>query len=93
MALISRSLKLRRSEHLITGPASYATGGITFDPKAEGAMLSDAVAVLVNVESTTYEGYYNHTTGKIVMRVAATGAEVAGAVDLSAVSIRAVALY
>lgn len=93
MALLSRNLKLKRSEHRVLGPASYAAGGPLFDPKAEAGMLSAPTAVLVSVDSVLYEGYYDHAAGKIVYRVAATGAQVADAVDLSAVAAHIVAHY
>jgi hypothetical protein len=93
MPILSRSLKLKQSTHTLQGVASYATGGMLFDPKAEASMLSAPHFVNVNVQSTTYTAWYDHTNKKIVVRVAATGAEVAGAVDLSAVNFRIFAAY
>lgn len=92
MPLLSRSAKLKHSTHTFTGVVSYPSGGMPFDPKAEASMFSDPSAVFVNAQSTTYDAWYNHADKKIVVRVTATGAE-AGAIDLSAVNFRILALY
>lgn len=93
MSLLSRSLKQKQSTHNLVGAASYPTGGMLFDPKAEASMLSEPSHVNVYAESVTYDAFYDHANKKIIVRVTATGAQVANAVDLSAVSFRILAIY
>ena len=77
------SSTLRRQGVAYTGPASYATGGDTVDPKQvrmgrvlyiNGLSISNATAVL--------HGWYNVATGTIMWFVAA-GTQVTNGTDLS----------
>lgn len=71
----------------ITGPASYLAGG--FSPELGAAAgFGEHIEITnahINVRSTTYDGYYNKATGKIIAVVRATGAEVADTTNLSSV--------
>lgn len=72
----------------LTGPASYATNGFVHgvaEAAGFGSHITE-VGAHVNVRSTTYGGYYNKSTGKIVAVVRATGAEVTATTDLSGVT-------
>lgn len=72
---------------VVDGPASYATGG--FEPAllaTAGAYSSAEIeSVHINCDSTTYDGYYDHSTDKVVAVLRNSGAEVTATTDLSAI--------
>lgn len=79
-----------------TGPASYATGGFAIDLATDQSLGNDPFKVDVKVITTAggapaagYYGEYDYTDKKIVVFVRTTGVETAGAVDLSALTLRA----
>lgn len=75
------------------GPASYATGGIALDLETAIPHSAQPAAVLVDTDSTTYGARYDLANKKIVALVRATGAEVANATDLSAVTFSVVGFF
>lgn len=75
------------------GPASYATGGIALDFETALPHSAQPAAVLVDTDSTTYGARYDLANKKIVALVRATGAEVANATNLSAVTFSSVAFF
>lgn len=81
----------RRIMGIYTGPVSYVAGG---DPIADADLKLGQLHVLnfagvaMNAALTQRLVAYNHLTGKVVWVVPNTGAEVAGAVDLSGFTVR-----
>lgn len=67
-----------------TGPTSYDTGGSGTPQKLSGLGIRFVEHITIEVESLTYLARYVRGSGLIQVFVRATGAEVAGAVDLSA---------
>lgn len=77
------------------GPASYASGGFAIDVKGDQSLQNDPFKVDVKVivisggaPAPGYYGEYDYTDKKVVVFVRTTGAETAGAVDLSTYNIR-----
>jgi len=79
----------RRQVVLYSGPASYATGGDPLDPAdfRMGKVFAILGAVAAN-GTTPYLLHFDVATSTIFWYVASTGLEVAGAVDLSGMTVR-----
>ena len=79
----------RRTVAQYTGPASYVVGG---DPFVAGDVqigVLDTVHFEVATDGTNFRLlFYDHTNNNVVWVVPDTGAEVAGATDLSSFSAR-----
>jgi len=82
----------------IVGPSSYTTGGVTISANTF-AMLTLKILLSDSLDSTsTYFVRFKNRVGAgsptmtVVWYVAATGAEVAATTDLSASSVRVVAI-
>lgn len=75
-------------------PASYATGGLLVDLKADLGLNSDPYMVICDVAGESYRARYDYVTKKILLyslknsTAANIGVEVANATDVSAVTVR-----
>ena len=77
----------------LTGPSSYATGGISHPAKDFGLGVVDIVPEVILHSGTAVRlAVYDYTNEKWVVYVPNTGAEVANGTDLSTFTGRAVAL-
>lgn len=83
----TKNLSLYQIIALITFDSSYPTGGEAITPAQFGLQAIDFV-LLSNNGGNDFE--YDYTNNKVKARVTTTGVEVANAVDLSAVSTRAI---
>lgn len=68
---------------------TYATGGVAFDPLKYGGGPSNATTVIVT-SAGLYSFQYDYVNKLIKGFVISTGAEIANAVDLSAVDVHVV---
>lgn len=83
----------RASPFKLTGPSSYATGGISHPAKDVGLGVVDIMPEVILHSGTAVRiAVYDYTTEKYVVYVPNTGAEVANGVDLSTFTGRGVAL-
>lgn len=75
------------------GPASYAAGGFSFDPKSDLGQDREPVAVFVDSSSQAVTGRWNSSTKKIVAILRANGLEPSDTSDLSGVTFVASAFF
>jgi hypothetical protein len=75
-------------------PASYATGGLAVDLKADLGLSADPYMVICQVAGDTYRANYDYSTKKILLyalknaTAANIGLEVAAETNVSAVTVR-----
>lgn len=94
MSLVTQRSDLKMSTHTLAGTASYTTGGYALNPKSESGNPNSLAIVLVDTNNATWEGRFDYANNKVILIVRATGAEVANAVNVSALTaIKILAIY
>ena len=76
----------------VTGDTSYPTGGTAITPAQLQLSTVDAVFITPKTVAADTFATYNPTTGKLVVQVMSTAAEVANTTNLSAQSYRILAI-